>query len=1081
MTELQIHCFGNLQVNLDRQPIDHFDTNKSRALLVYLAIENTQPQHRSHLAGLLWSDQPEEQAQHSLRQTLSNLRRTLGDANSLSPILLIERETVSLNPNNTIWVDVHAFQSGLASAYRHYQRRDQGGWINVRRLTAALALRNGAFLAHFQLKGGLLFDEWQTLMREEFDQQALQGMAQLSEIYEKRGEYTLAQQMAHRMIDIAPWDEQAHLQLMRLFALDGQKSVAQNQYRILKHFLQEHLNVEPADETKALFEQIRSRKIEQTSVFLRFSPGHSNLPKFSSPFIGREQEMEEITDLLVDPACRLLTLLGTGGVGKTRLALEIAQQQFGLLSEGVFFIPLSSVSTAEKVSAAVSDAIGLVLTDQSDPHTRLLDYLREKRMLLVLDNCEQLLGDPKNIHPFIDILDCAPGVTLLVTSRERLMLQEEWIYPLTGMRYPLSQQPDKIYTIPEWVERYDALSLFYQRAQQVQFGFPEDSSSLPNVIRICQMLEGLPLGLELAAAALWKHPCSTIAEKIGQHLNAFTASAVNIQPRHRNLWAAFEVSWQLLTREEQTLLRWLSVFQGGFTLEAAHEVVNTTADLLSDLVNKSLLRCNLDGRYVMHEAVRQFANEKLTEAGCVNEARSAHASYYIAFLASQDAALHNHKQKEALSVIHEEIGNAEIAWDWLTHQRNFEAIISCVDPLFQYFNIRSRFNEGIALLQSSIPVLAKAATTGSNPAAEVALGMTMSRVGSLEYYARQNTLAYETLEHAAKLFERLELASELAVCRMTLGGVYLRAKEFNEALVCGQQNLEYYRNVKDILGENRALYLLGLVNNRLGKFEESKQFLLTAVNVERRGTDPRKLIAPLNLLGDIACRDGNYKEAETLFRQSLEIARDLQDLFYQAIVLNNLATVYHYEHQFEKAREIYGESLAICKEIGDRDGEAFALNNLGELALIEGEYGKAMTYSIQALEIARQIGEEWTIIICLNNLGETSNALNKPEQAMNYLTEAICLAWDIESIDSVARFAVNVGRSFQLLGRLKDAIEIYRGALAHSATEYDAREKAISLLKELGQDPQIENDDHILEDIISRIFLSQKGIKYSKP
>ncbi len=1081
MPALRIRCFGNLQVEVDGQPLNHFDTDKTRALLVYLAVENEHPQPRTHLAGLLWSDQPEEQALHSLRQTLSSLRRTLGDHHSSSPFVVIERDRVALNPENAIWVDIHAFQTSLDAAYRYYQRRDQGGWINVRRLTAALALRQGSFLAHLHVKGGPLFDEWQTIMRENLDQRALQGLALLSEIYEKRGEYTLARQTAQRMIDIAPWDEQSHLQLMRLYALDGQRSAAQNQYRTLRRFLHEQLDVEPAAETTALFEQIRATGIHAagadptTPTLLRYPPDHSNVPDVSTPFVGREPELDEITDLLVNPACRLLTLFGPGGIGKTRLALEAARQQMGLLSDGIFFVPLATVSTAEQVSAAIADALGLVLTDQSDPHARLLDYLREKRLLLVLDNCEQLLGEPANIRPVIDILEQAPGATLLATSRERLMLQEEWIYPLTGLRYPLSVQPVEMQAAPEWVEQYDALRLFYQRARQVQFGFRLDSNSLPAAIRICQMLEGLPLGVELAAAALWNDPCEVIAEKIVQRMNAFASPAVNIQPRHRSLWAAFDVSWQLLTADEQALFCRLGVFQGGFTLEAAQQVANAAPETLAGLVNQSLLRCDPGGRYQMHEAVRQYASEKLDGAGCAGEVRPAHARYYSAFLARQHPALNNHAQKQALAAVHAEIGNAGLAWNWLVENRETEAILTCMDPLYQYFNIRSRFNEGIALLLPAAQVLQQTPAVGSDPAAETALGMALARVGSLAHYARQNALALETLERAVEIFTRLDHPTELAFCRASLGGVYLRAKDFSRALACGQQNLDYYRQVEDGQGENRALYLLGLVHSRQGKNQEAKQYFLAAVNAGQQGEDHRRLIAPLNLLGDIACAEGAYAEAETLFKHSLAIARDLQDRYYQAIVLNNLATVYHYTHQFDLARQTYEESLSICKEIGDRDGEAMTWNNLGELAVVEGDYAQAVALSERALKVARQIEEEWTIIACLNNLGEATNALGQPEQALPYLTEAIRVAWEVEAVDSVARFAVNAGRSFQLLGRLTEARGIYQAVLAHSAAEHDDRQKAAAWMKELEADGSIAPDDHLLEEAITRWILTDGG------
>lgn len=1085
MPAIRISCFGPLQVVVDGQPIHHFDTDKARALLVYLAVENRSPHPRARLAGLLWSDQPEEQALHSLRQTLSSLRRTVGDPGAQSPFLLAERETVGLNPENLVWVDVHAFISRLTAAYRHYQRRDQGGWVNLRRLSAALALRQGPFLTHLRLRGAPLFDEWQAITREDLDRRALQGLALLAEVYERRGEYALSRQTAQRILDIAPWDEQAHQQLIRLFALDGQRSAAQNQYRALRRMLREQLDMEPSAETAALLEQIRAAGPGPSPALLRFPAAPAGLPAFPTPFIGREQELDEIADLLADPACRLLTLHGPGGIGKTRLALEAARQQVGLLTDGIFFVPLAGASTAAQITSAVADALGLPLTGQDDLHARLLDYLRAKRVLLVVDNCEQFLGDGQNIAPLVDILACSPGSKLLATSRERLMLEEEWVYPLGGLHYPLSHPPAESHAAPEWIEQYDALRLFYQRARQARIGFSPDTASLPYAIQVCQMLEGLPLGVELAAAALWNRPCREIAEEIARGMSTLNATAHNATPRHRSLWAAFEVSWHLLSPEEQALFCRLGVFQGGFSLDAAQKVAGAAPEDLARLAGRSLIRLepgdhhsrgdrhSRGARYSLHEAVRQFAAEKLSGSGCAGETRPAHARYYSTFLAARQPELLDHHQKEALDAIHTEIGNATAAWDWLLESRGFAALAACVDPLYQYFNTRSRFADGIALFEKVVSVLESAAEAVDAEAveAEALLGTLLARIGSLAHYARQNELAFSALLRAEQIFTHLDLPAELAFCRAALGGAYLRAKDFQRALECGQQNLAYSRLAGDGQGENRALYLLGLVLNRLGRFQESKDYFLGAVEAGRQGGDRRRLIAPLNMLGDIACSEGDYAKAEALFTQSLEIARDLHDVYYQAILLNNLAGVFHYDRRFAEARQAYAASLAICREIGDRDGEAMALNNLGELAVAEGDYAQALALSTQALEIARQVGEEWTLIACLNNLGEASNGLGQPAQALRPLKEALRTALEIEALDSAARFAVNAGRSFHLLGRRAEAAALYRATLAHPAAEHDARARAAAGLAELGLDAQINPDETLLVETVACLVL----------
>ncbi len=817
MPGLKITSLGDLRIELDGEPASGFDTDKTRALLVFLAVENARPQRRTYLAGLLWSDQSEEQALHGLRQALSSLRKVLGDSSAPLPFLLANRDSIQINPEIPLRVDILAFHQKLQSAYRYYERRDRGGWLNIRSLQQAAALYQGPFLDHFDLKGSPLFDEWAALIREENNRRATEAFALLAEYHERRGEYAQARKMIEQVLKIAPWDETAHIHLMRLLALDQQWSAAHHQFVTMRRYLDEHLGLELSPESRVLFEQIRAAASKNSGFPARFPPVHAELPAPEPPLIGRQKELDEITDLLVDPACRLVTLLGPGGVGKTRLAVEAARQQVGVFTDGVYFVPLVSVSSGEQVDAFIADALGLVLTGQSDPHARLIDYLREKRLLLVLDNYEQLLSAGEGALPLAKILASASGTILLVTSRERLLLKEEWVYPLTGLRYP--QSAPGAQDLPSgWLVCFDALELFYRRARQSQHSFTLDSATLAAVVRICTLLEGLPLGIELAAGAVWNQSCDAVAEQIDMHLGSLVASANNPLPRHRSLWAAFDVSWHLLTPAEQAVIRRLSVFRGGFPQGAAQHVAQASPDLLTALVNQSLLQVHPGGRYDFHEAVRQYANEKLVLAGDLADYRAAHARFYCTFLANLSTTLEGEGQKQSLTALQMELGNAKAAWEWWVENCQIDEILTCLLPLYQFFNVRSRFTEGIQCFQRAVSGLQALIQTGTNPAAQQAYGMVIARIGSLAYYARQNALALEMLEQAQNIFTRLNDLAELAFCRTTLGGVYQRRKDFARAQTCAEQNLVYYRQVGNALGETRALYLLGLIHNRLAKF-----------------------------------------------------------------------------------------------------------------------------------------------------------------------------------------------------------------------------------------------------------------------
>jgi predicted ATPase/DNA-binding SARP family transcriptional activator len=925
---LCIYCFGPFRAEWAGSAALAFSTDKARALLAYLAVESGRPHRREYLASLLWSDRPEEQALHNLRQTLTYLRKSLNDDTAALPVILAVRDTIQLNPAVEVWVDVLAFGRDLAAARRYFQRRGGGG-LNVRYLRRALGHFQNPFLDQFYLSGSPLFDDWAALVREDCSRRAVEAFAWLAEYHERRGEYTLARQAADRILGLTPWDESAHAQIMRLLSVDGQWSAAQHQFALLRRALDEHLAVQPARETLDLFEQIRTAALRDGTIPPRFPLSRHNLPSAFAPFVGRTVELDELCEMVLDPGCRLATLFGPGGVGKTSLALELARQQVGVFPDGVFFVPLAAFEQADRIWSALAEVLGLPVSDRLDFHAQLLDYLRARRLLLIFDNFEHLLTGPESVSLLVDILHQAPGVMLLVTSRERLNLQEECIYPLEGLSYPKDAR------CPEHSpESFDALALFASRARQVQRSFSLTEHTLPAAVRICRLLEGLPLGIELAAAALFNGSCAEIADAIAHDLDFLTASASNIPPRHRSLRAAFDVSWNLLSSGEQHVFRRLSVFRGGFEAQAAWQVAGASPEILAALAGQSLLRRSVsplagdEWRFDLLEPTRQAAAEKLAaDPADLIAARSAHASCFAGFLSEQQYVIQGPGQTAALAAIQLEFENVRLAWDWLVERRDSPRIEGSLDPLYHFFNIRSRFTEGIQYFQAALDSLE------NDPAAEWVCAMLASRLGALAYRARSNDLALQSLVRARAVFERLDQPAELAFCLVSLGGLYLRMKDFSAALACAGQSLEFYMCLGDLGGQAYAQYLLGLVRSRQGINREARPHLLASVDLARRTGDQRRLVAPLNVLGDIACSEGDYPAGEKFFLESLEIARSLNDRFNQAIVLNNLASVAHSSQNYVQEQGLLEESLSLCREIGDRDGEAVALNNLGECLL----------------------------------------------------------------------------------------------------------------------------------------------------
>ena len=470
---------------------------------------------------------------------------------------------------------------------------------------------------------------------------------------------------------------------MRLLVRSGQRSAALQQYKICRRVLAQELQIEPHKETKALYERI-----------LAAGNAHPhNLPLQLTSLVGRERELSEIAERLADPNCRLLTLTGLGGIGKTRLALQAAQEHVGAFLHGVYFVPLAAQDSDSFLAPTIAEALGFSLSGEQPPETQLLNSLRAKEMLLVLDSFEHLLpahrkGITNGTKLVLEILRRAPGVKIMITSRERLNLRAEWVFHVRGLAFPAQHSA-------EGAETFSALRLFSDRVRQSESGFSLSAATTPATVRICQLVEGMPLGIELAAASVPAQSCEQIAAAIEHNLDALTTSIQDVPERHRSMRADLEHSWHLLSEEEQLVLQRLAVFRGPFSAQAAQKVGATSLRLLSALLNKSLLRKNSSGQYEIHELVRQFAAEKL--AAHPDEKKAAHerhCRHYAFFLHQREKHLRGEQQKESLAEISAALENICAAWQWAVAHTKLAEISLCLEGLYYFYGARDWFYEG---------------------------------------------------------------------------------------------------------------------------------------------------------------------------------------------------------------------------------------------------------------------------------------------------------------------------------------------------------------------------------------------------
>lgn len=1054
MARLNIACFGAFRATLDGIPLN-FDTDKSRALLVYLALTAPQAQRRERLAGLLWSDATDERALHNLRQTLSYLRKALKEEGNPSPFLVIQRDAIQIHPSSDIWVDVFDFNQGVQSALAHYHHNHSTihanqSRLNLRRLERAMQLYQGPFLDQLYLSGSPLFDEWASLQREALSQQAIQALTVRADLHERRGEYAQARQYANQIVALAPWDEAAHVQVVRLLAQDGLWSAAQAQYHHLRHYLKKEMGVEPASETQVLIARIQRNAAQKIPLPADLALTHDSLPPSTTPFVGRESELEALGNLLSDPDCRLLTLHGPGGVGKTRLAIQAAQEQRGIFRDGVYYIPLLFVNRVELLLTAVAQALGFSFFGNEDPQEQLLRFVERKHMLWVLDNLEQLLPLPAD-NFLSQVYRRAPGIAVIATSRQRLNLSGEVLFPVEGLSFP--PQPD--FADPG---KFEAVQLFSSLAQRVRPDFnlvgDQDRDS---VAGICRLLEGLPLGLELAAAFIWKQTPAEVFANLSSDLPSLASASVDVSERHKSLSTACEISWRLLSPEEQRSLSSFSVFRGGFESEIALQAGGASPALISSLLEKSLLRRAPTGRYDIHEVIRQFAAEKLAaDSERKSLACTAHALGYAAFLKARLALLKSARQSLVLEEIAREWENIIQAWDWLVQGSNASAVADCADAIFSFCTIRTRYREGIDLFTRAIAHLE------CSPAL---LAKVLTYQGALAFRIQANDLCAAALGRALDIFASHPAPTDQALCLVYASGLAFRRKNPALARQYCEHSLELYDGTDDAWGRSFALYQMGLLESRAGHVKEAQGAFLTSLQLACDIGDLRRQIGPLNMLGDLACLSGDYSQAETYFTESFRASQEIGDAYNTGQALINLGTVHHSNGDFDRAKQCYQESLSILREIGDLGNQALVMANLGELALARTAFAESITYLKQGLLLAEQAGDEWAVLVCWINLCEAALGQEDQASAREYLGQTLPMAAQSAQPALMLRALLQLGRYYLLDGQPERAIHLFALVIHHEAT-YDEHRLAARLTLQVAGFPIPAESNADLESVM---------------
>ncbi len=650
------------------------------------------------------------------------------------------------------------------------------------------------------------------------------------------------------------------------------------------------------------------------------------LPPQPTTFVGREAELAELARLLAASACRLVTVSGPGGSGKTRLALEAAARAGGAFADGVAFAPLETLPAADLLPAAIAQAIGGPRSGPSEPRARLLAALRRKRLLLLLDNLEHLLP---GVDLLAEILAAAPGVVVLATSREALNLREEWRFPLGGLAAPACAAPDEL-------ERSEAARLFVERARRARHDF-DPAAEGAGVARICRLVGGLPLALELAAAWTTTLPCAAIADEIAGNAAVLATGLRNVPARHRSVRAAFAGSWALLSEGERRAFRALALFRGGFRREAAERVAGATLPILAALVDKSLVRLAPDGRYSLHELLRQYAAERLAEAP--DEAarvERAHGAYYTGFLADRFEAIVGGGQREAIAAVAADFENVRAAWQWALAGGEVGGLYRAAHTLYLACDVRGLYAEGVAAEEAFIRRLRDAAPT---PPAGLTLAAALVDVGWLYIRTGQLGQSRAAFEEARGRYDALGLPLPPGLATdplLGLGVLALIAGDYAGAARLGEEARRRAEAQGHRTNLPYAWYVLCQAALARGQYAEARSHARQAQAAVRVAGDRWFTAYCLLASGDVARALGEQDEARAHYRAAYAIREEFADREGMAIALAHLGKVALLAADHEEARRLYARSQAIYEDLADRGGLATALHGLGLAAAATG-------------------------------------------------------------------------------------------------------------------------------------------------
>jgi DNA-binding SARP family transcriptional activator len=988
--QLEVQFLGGFSVQLNSQPLRSFRSAKTRGLLAYLAVQPDREHSRDSLAALLWGDSTDQAAKTNLRIEISNLKKILAD----HPALEISRASVCFH-SALAALDVHRFQEVVAG-FMALSAEAQGRQLP--QLVAAIDLYQGEFLAGFHLDDAIEYEDWQLITRERLHEQMMQALETLQLRYAEQGYWTELAAAARRQLALLPWHESAHRYLMQALAAQGEIQSALAQYARCCQILQEELGVEPSLPTRDLAARLHSGEPAARPI-------QHNLPQQAKSFVGRSEERERLRSLTLTE--NLVTLVGIGGMGKSHLALTVAQDMLHHFRDGVWFVPLANIpageSAHEQIALAIAAAIGYSVTDTQTPLAELLHHLADKSMLLVLDNWDHLTDSAE--FTLAPLLNRTP-VHVLATSRARLNLQGEITLPLDGLALD------------------EAFTLFVERARRMVPGFAtvEALADPASILRICQQVAGLPLGVELAASWVEHYAVVEISRTIAE-IEMEPQRAKEVVERHQSLRAVFEYSWRLLSPAQQQILARLSVFRGGFDRDAAAAVAESNLHDLSALIGHSLVQRVAAGRYNLHPLIREFTAHKL--------------------VSEQETALHSkysHHYLEALAVTEPaqwtsqrlvDFENVRNAWQWAVRAADASLIEQSATPFSEFIYQFGLMTDGEILLQEAVDQL-----DGQVQHRELVarlLDRQWMFVRSLRGVHQELVLLQRILTLSSKHELLTQAHIQLANRYSEIGNWAQMNAHFDQAEAQAQAttDLLLYVNTVESRIHISAINFQGDFAVGIARLQEMLALLDARGGGSVAAEEMR--IRVLVSLGLVAIRYGDYALAMRCTRQNLTQAIELKQQQNCLWLLLDLALAEQFAGLYTEAIQHNGEALALAEKINAYGDAGLLKANLCLTLRQAGQLKEALAYGLEGIETLRQLGLSRQEGQARNRVGHTLLALQCWDDAHRAYGEALRV-W--ETLEHPNRYEALAGQGVAAfhLNRRDEATRLVEEALSFVET-----------------------------------------------